>query len=94
MELAADNIRINAVAPGVVPTGLYGELTDEQLESLHLMQPLGRYGLPKDVADAVLYLAGATWVTGVILPVDGGVDAGGDGKFHGAVANASGGAAR
>ena len=39
---------------------------------------------PKDVADAVLYLANATWVTGVILPVDGGVDAGGDGVYHGA----------
>jgi hypothetical protein len=36
-----------------------------------------------DVADAVLYLANATWVTGVILPVDGGVDAGGDGSYHG-----------
>jgi NAD(P)-dependent dehydrogenase (short-subunit alcohol dehydrogenase family) len=36
-----------------------------------------------DVADAVLHLANATWVTGVILPVDGGVDAGGDGSYHG-----------
>ena len=79
MELAADNIRINAVAPGVVPTALYGELSDEQLAALHEMQPLGRYGTPEDIADAVVYLANATWVTGVILPVDGGVDAGGDG---------------
>ncbi|HET9917129.1 MAG TPA: SDR family oxidoreductase [Candidatus Binatia bacterium] len=79
IELAADNIRINAVAPGVVPTPLYGELDETQLNSLHHMQPLGRYGTPKDIADAVLYLASATWVTGVILPVDGGVDAGGDG---------------
>ncbi len=84
VELAADNIRLNAVAPGVVPTPLYGELSDEQRKSLHGMQPLGRYGTPKDVADAVLYLANATWVTGVILPVDGGVDAGGDGVYHGA----------
>jgi len=83
IELAADNIRINAVAPGVVPTPLYGDLSDEQLESLHGMQPLGRYGTPKDIADAVLYLANASWVTGVILPVDGGVDAGGDGAYHG-----------
>ena len=80
IELAADNIRINAVAPGVVPTPLYGELSEAQLNSLHAMQPLGRYGTPKDIADAVLYLANATWVTGVILPVDGGVDAGGDGS--------------
>ena len=80
IELAADNIRINAVAPGVVPTPLYGELNEAQLNALKNMQPLGRYGTPKDIADAVLYLAHATWVTGVILPVDGGVDAGGDGS--------------
>ncbi len=79
IELAADNIRINAVAPGVVPTPLYGELPPDQLQALHNMQPLGRYGTPQDIAEAVLYLANATWVTGVILPVDGGVDAGGDG---------------
>ena len=79
IELAADNIRINAVAPGVVPTPLYGELSEAQLSGLHDMQPLGRYGTPKDIAEAVLYLANATWVTGVILPVDGGVNAGGDG---------------
>jgi NAD(P)-dependent dehydrogenase (short-subunit alcohol dehydrogenase family) len=80
VELAADNIRINAVAPDVVPTPLYGALNDEQLAALKEMQPLGRYGTPKDIADAVLYLANASWVTGVILPVDGGVDAGGDGS--------------
>jgi NAD(P)-dependent dehydrogenase (short-subunit alcohol dehydrogenase family) len=79
IELAADNIRINAVAPGIVPTPLFGELSEEQLKALHNMQPLGRYGTPKDIADAVLYLANATWVTGVILPVDGGVASGGDG---------------
>ena len=83
VELATENIRINAVAPGIVPTPLYGDLSDEQLDALHGMQPLGRYGTPKDIADAVLYLANATWVTGVILPVDGGVDAGGDGAYHG-----------
>ncbi len=79
MELAADRIRINAVAPGIVPTPLYGELSDADHKALHAMQPLGHYGRPQDVADAVLYLAKAKWVTGVILPVDGGVDAGGDG---------------
>lgn len=83
VELATENIRINAVAPGVVPTPLYGDLSDKQREALHGMQPLGRYGTPQDIAEAVLYLANATWVTGVILPVDGGVDAGGDGTYHG-----------
>lgn len=85
VELAAENIRINAVAPGVVPTPLYGELDDAALSALHAMQPLGRYGTPRDVADAVVFLAHAEWVTGVILPVDGGVDAGGDGAYHGPV---------
>lgn len=80
IELASDNIRVNAVAPGIVPTPLYGELNDEQHAALHAMQPLGRYGKVSDIADAVLYLADASWVTGVILPVDGGVTAGGDGK--------------
>ena len=79
IELAPDNIRVNAVAPGIVPTPLYGELSDEQRVALHAMQPLGRYGDVSDIADAVLYLADASWVTGVILPVDGGVAAGGDG---------------
>lgn len=83
VELASENIRINMVAPGVVPTPLYGDLPREQLETLNRMQPLGRYGTPEDIADAVLYLATASWVTGVILPVDGGVDAGGDGVYHG-----------
>ena len=79
IELASDNIRVNAVAPGIVPTPLYGDLSDEQRTALHAMQPLGRYGEVSDIADAVLYLADASWVTGVILPVDGGVAAGGDG---------------
>ena len=80
IELASDNIRVNAVAPGIVPTPLYGELNNDQRTALHAMQPLGRYGTVSDIADAVLYLADASWVTGVILPVDGGVAAGGDGK--------------
>ncbi len=80
IELASDNIRVNAVAPGIVPTPLYGDLSDEQHTALHAMQPLGRYGKVSDIAEAVLYLADASWVTGVILPVDGGVAAGGDGK--------------
>jgi NAD(P)-dependent dehydrogenase (short-subunit alcohol dehydrogenase family) len=57
IELAADNIRINAVALGVVPTPLWGELSEAQLKVMKNMQPLGRYGTPKDIADAVLYLA-------------------------------------
>ncbi len=82
IELAADNIRINAVAPGIILTPLLGEVNQETLDYLNQQQPLGRVGTPKDIADAVLYLANAQWVTGVILPVDGGVDAGGDGTSN------------
>ncbi len=82
VELAADKIRINAVAPGIVATPLLGEVNQETLEHLNQQQPLGRVGTPKDIADAVLYLANANWVTGVIFPVDGGVDAGGDGTSN------------
>lgn len=78
-ELAEDRIRINTIAPGTVPTPLHGELTPETLNHLAQQHPLGRIGTPKDIADAVLYLANASWVTGVILPVDGGVASGGDG---------------
>ena len=76
IELAADNIRINAVAPGIIKTPIHGR-TDEQFEELNGMQPLGHVGEVKDIVDAVLYLADANFVTGVILPVDGGVHAGG-----------------
>ncbi|KAM3114140.1 SDR family NAD(P)-dependent oxidoreductase [Phormidesmis sp. 146-33] len=82
IELAADNIRINAVAPGIVLTPLLGDVDDEALARLKQQQPLGRVGTPKDIADAVLYLANANWVTGVVLPVDGGVAAGGDGTSN------------
>ena len=76
IELAPDNIRVNAVAPGIIKTPIHGR-TDEQFEELNGMQPLGHVGVVKDIVDAVQYLAGATFVTGVVLPVDGGVHAGG-----------------
>ena len=81
-ELAPDNIRINAVAPGIVLTPILGKLSSEQLDTFNGMQPLGRCGTPKDIADAVLYLANSTWTTGAIVPVDGGVNASGDGTYH------------
>ncbi|MEE9213080.1 MAG: SDR family oxidoreductase [Phycisphaeraceae bacterium] len=75
IELAPDNIRVNAVAPGIIKTPIHGR-TDEQFDELNGMQPLGRVGEVKDIVDAVQYLADANFVTGVILPVDGGVAAG------------------
>ncbi|MEL6666602.1 MAG: glucose 1-dehydrogenase [Pseudomonadota bacterium] len=83
IELADSNIRINAVAPAVVETPVYNTfMTDEQvaetLPGFNAFHPLGRNGRPKDVADAILFLASseASWITGTVLPVDGGVTAG------------------
>ncbi len=74
VELAADNIRVNAVAPGIIKTPIHGR-TDDQYDELNGMQPLGHVGEVSDIVDAVLYLADADFVTGVVLPVDGGIHA-------------------
>ncbi|MGF6127824.1 NAD(P)-dependent dehydrogenase (short-subunit alcohol dehydrogenase family) [Pseudomonas frederiksbergensis] len=83
IELAPYNIRVNAIAPAVIETPVYGTfLTPEQVEAVlptfNAMHPLGRNGQPADAAEALLFLASdqAQWITGVILPVDGGVMAG------------------
>lgn len=80
IEFAPDNIRVNAVAPAVVETPLFDPiLSPEQLQSFHKFHPLGRNGRPSDITEAVLFLADeerSGWITGVVLPVDGGVTAG------------------
>jgi len=83
LELAGDGIRINAVAPAVVETPLYLTfMTEEQVQktlpTFNAFHPLGRNGQPGDVAEAILFLASdqSGWITGTILPVDGGVMAG------------------
>ena len=76
IELASDNIRVNTVAPGIIKTPIHG-LKEDEFDQLNGMQPLGRVGEVQDIVDAVLYLDNAKFVTGVVLPVDGGVAAGG-----------------
>jgi len=80
IELAADNIRVNAIAPAVVETPLLEALgSPEQVAGFNGFHPLGRNGQPRDVTSAFLFLADnarSSWITGVILPVDGGVMAG------------------
>ncbi|HUO73036.1 MAG TPA: SDR family oxidoreductase [Solirubrobacteraceae bacterium] len=73
IEYAARGVRVNAVSLGVVKTPAHEAASYEQLGSLH---PLGRVGEVSDVVDAILYLGGATFVTGEILHVDGGQAAG------------------
>ncbi|VVD68019.1 sugar dehydrogenase [Pandoraea iniqua] len=83
IELAPLNIRINTVAPAVVETPVYNTfMSDDEvkatLPAFNAFHPLGRNGQPRDVAEAILFLASdaASWITGTVLPVDGGVMAG------------------
>ena len=83
LELAPDKIRINAVAPAVVETPIYSTFLSEEdvskvLPTFNAFHPLGRIGQPADVANAILFFASddSSWITGTILPVDGGVMAG------------------
>jgi NAD(P)-dependent dehydrogenase (short-subunit alcohol dehydrogenase family) len=76
VELAQHGIRVNCVAPAHIPTAINANL--DQSLIVRAMQPLQRVGSPRDVAEAVLYLASdrAAQITGVVLPVDGGTTAG------------------
>lgn len=83
IELASEKIRVNAVAPAVVETPVYGTFMDETqvketLPTFNSFHPLGRNGQPADVAEAMLFLASdkASWITGSVLSIDGGVTAG------------------
>ncbi|MDP1990509.1 MAG: SDR family oxidoreductase [Syntrophales bacterium] len=80
MEVASENIRVNVICPGVVEdTEVFDSIVGkeniqkryDQFRGLH---PLGRNGKPRDIADAALFLASdqSSWITGIILPVDGG----------------------
>jgi len=90
IELAHYEIRVNAIAPGNIPTPLLKTTTSEKSpeelarfehairEQMRADRPLKREGTTADIAEAVLYLASdrARYVTGTVLPVDGGTDAG------------------
>ncbi|MFI7672535.1 SDR family NAD(P)-dependent oxidoreductase [Actinophytocola sp. NPDC049390] len=71
LDLGPRGIRVNAVAPGPVQTGW---MTDELVEQVRAIVPLGRPGDPEDIADAVVFLASrqARWITGQVLQVAGG----------------------
>jgi NAD(P)-dependent dehydrogenase (short-subunit alcohol dehydrogenase family) len=73
LELAQHNVQVAAVAPGIVDTPMY---TSEMHGFLNTLQPAGRIATAEEIADAVLYLAGASFTTGIVLPVDGGMSAG------------------
>ncbi|MFL9895660.1 SDR family NAD(P)-dependent oxidoreductase [Paraburkholderia sp. RL17-381-BIF-C] len=73
IEYARKGIRVNAVAPGIIKTPMHPPETHETLDAFH---PLGRMGEMSDIADAILFLDSAPFITGEILHVDGGQSAG------------------
>ncbi len=96
IELAGDGIRVNTVALAFVETPAYRRFMSEEeaqdvLDAVGPFHPLGRRGQPEDVAEAILFLsgAGAGWITGTVLPVDGGVLAGRAPAVQPAVAEAA-----
>ena len=71
-ELGPSGIRVNCVAPGVILTDMCANVDPEVLAEMAEEAPVGRNGTPMDVAKAMEYLADASFVTGQVLPVNGG----------------------
>ncbi len=72
-ELGPAGIRCNCVAPGVILTDMCKDVSPETMAELAQDAPIGRNGTPEDVANAFLYLADADFVTGQVLPINGGL---------------------
>jgi NAD(P)-dependent dehydrogenase (short-subunit alcohol dehydrogenase family) len=74
LEYAKENIRINAICPGYVKTPLNDQISEENLEFITSLHPIGRLAEPEEIAKAVLFLASddASFITGSSLVVDGG----------------------
>ncbi len=77
-ELGSRSITANVVAPGFIETDMTSVLTDDQKTAIKTQVPLGRYGSVDEVAETVLWLTGqgASYVTGAVIPVDGGLGMG------------------
>ncbi len=74
-ELGPRHITVNAIAPGPFPSQMMAAILEESGDRIAASSPLGRIGRPDDMAGAAIYLASraGAWVTGVVLPVDGGI---------------------
>ncbi|MGJ6961828.1 beta-ketoacyl-ACP reductase [Streptosporangium sp. G11] len=77
-ELGSRNITVNVVAPGFVETDMTAELDQAYQEQIRKNIPLGRYAAPEEIARVVRFLAGedAAYITGAVIPVDGGLGMG------------------
>ena len=71
-ELGPSGIRVNCVAPGVILTDMCANVDPDILDEMAQENPVGRNGTPKDVAEAIVYLTDADFITGQVLPVNGG----------------------
>lgn len=72
-ENAANNIRINCIAPGLIATDMVNALPEEQVEAFRLGIPLQRLGTPEDVSECMSYIVNATYLTGQIISPNGGM---------------------
>lgn len=74
-EIGSRNIRVNVVAPGYIVTELTHDLSDQQKEAMEKATPLGRAGTAEDVAETVIFLGSdaSSYITGMVLQVDGGL---------------------
>ncbi|MGY6500144.1 MAG: 3-oxoacyl-[acyl-carrier-protein] reductase [Acidimicrobiales bacterium] len=77
-EFASRNITVNVVAPGPIATDMTGALNDKQTDAITSAVPLGRFGEPSEVAATIAFLASdaAGYITGAVIPVDGGLGMG------------------
>ncbi|MEU0222699.1 SDR family oxidoreductase, partial [Streptomyces sp. NPDC006265] len=77
-ELGSRGITFNVVAPGLTETSMSEQLSEEQLENLKAQIPLGRLARPEEIAATVAFLASeqAAYITGAVVPVDGGAGMG------------------
>ena len=73
-ELAGRGVRVNAVAPGYIATDMTTDLADWRRREIDARIPLGRFGEPEEIADVIAFLLSddARYVTGAVIPVDGG----------------------
>ena len=71
-ELGPSGIRVNCIAPGVIRTDMCANISEETLQALAEDNCVGRNGTPQDVAQAMAYLVDAQFVTGQVIPVNGG----------------------
>lgn len=75
-EVGSRNIAVNVIAPGFVETDMTAELDEAQRSAILGGIPLGRYAQPSEIADVVSFLASSSYVTGAVIPVDGGLGMG------------------